>query len=55
MASDELRFRVGVPETIAVEHCTNFGALRDPSRASARYATEVSWSSTGIFIKEKAN
>jgi hypothetical protein len=55
MASDELRLLGGVPETLAVEHCTNCGALRDPPPASARYATEVKWSSTGIFIKEKAN
>ena len=34
MASDELRFRVGVPETIAVEHCPNCGAIRNLSRAS---------------------
>ena len=52
MASDELRLLGRRAGNYRREHCTNCGALRDPSRASARYATEVSWSSTGIFQRK---
>jgi NMD protein affecting ribosome stability and mRNA decay len=33
-ATDKLRLLIGVPETIAVEHCSNCGALKNLSRAS---------------------
>jgi hypothetical protein len=53
MASDELRLLVGVPETIAVEHCTNCGAIRNLSRASRPLSGRADRYNIGFLIKQK--
>jgi len=55
MASDELRLRIGVPENYRSAALHQLRCPKGPFTRDRPLRTEVSWSGTGIFIKEKAN